>query len=460
MPTWAEREMEMLDLGDPRRERRVIRILEQFAANPGASIPKACGTAADAKAAYRALSSEDISAEEIRRAHSRATVERTRGLKRVLVAQDTTSVDFSTRPKIEGLGPLEDARLRGMLVHTGLAMSVEGVPLGVLHQQVWSRREEELGKRHTRRERPIEEKESFRWLETVDACESLLPLDLEVWVIGDREADIYDLFEMARRPGLELVVRITHERRVESEAGSHLHEAVERAPVLGEMKVEVPRSRKRQAREATLEVQACTLKLAPPQHHPHRKELSAVPVSVVRVREIGTVPEGEEPIEWVIVTTVPVQNLAQAVEVVQAYAQRWKVERYHYVLKSGCRIEDLQLESADRIERALAIYNVVAWRLLYLTYVARIAPDLPCTAVLEEDEWQALFLVGAARALPQKIPAVREAVRMIAKLGGFLGRKSDGEPGVQSLWTGMRRLMDFTLAYRRLRPLQGVVGKG
>lgn len=458
MVGWAEVEMQTLDLGDPRRNRRVVRMIEQFSANPGASIPKACGNLADAKASYRALASEEVRAEEIRRAHSQATVERTSGLKRALLLQDTSSVDFSTRPGIEGLGTLENRRLRGLLLHSGLVVTPEGLPLGILHQQVWTRPEAELGKKDTRRERPIEEKESFRWLEMVDAAESLLPQELEVWVIGDREADIYDLFAMLRRPMMELVVRVTQNRRVESEHGKTLHEAVERAPVLGKVKVAVPRSRKRKEREAELEVRVCSLELEPPLHHLDRKSCAAVPVSVVRVREIGTTPDGEEPVDWMIMTTLPVQSLAQALEIIEAYAQRWKVERYHYVLKSGCRIEDLQLESADRIERALAIYNVVAWRLLYMTYVARIEPDLPCTAVLEDDEWRALFIVGAARALPEKPPSVREAVRAIAKLGGFLGRKGDGEPGVQALWTGLRRLMDFTFAFRRLQGLDTTCG--
>ena len=457
---WADAEMQTLDLGDQRRERRVVRMIEQFAASPGASIPKACGNPGDVKATYRALGSEKISAEEIRLAHARATVERVRGLKRAYLLQDTASVDFSTRPGIQGLGTLENRWLRGLLLHTGLLVSPAGVPLGILHQQTWARPEEELGKKHTRRERPIEEKESFRWLEMVDAAESLLPLDLEVWVVGDREADIFELLAMLRRPCMELVVRVTQDRRVESEDGKTLREAVERAPVLGKVKVALPRSRKRKKRNAKLEVQACSLEIEPPRHHRDREQYSPVPVNVVRVREKGTVPEGEEPVEWVILTTVPVQSLAQALEVVEAYAQRWKVERYHYVLKSGCRIEDLQLESADRIDRALAIYNVVAWRLLYMTYVARMEPDLPCTAVLEDDEWRALFLIGAARALPEQPPSVREAVRMIARLGGFLGRKSDGEPGVQALWTGLRRLMDFTLAFRRLQVLKRLVGNG
>jgi hypothetical protein len=458
--SWVSPEMRTLDLGDPRRERRIVRMIEQFSANPGASIPKACGSAADTKAAYRALDSEKIPAAEIRRAHARATVERAREYELVLLLQDTSSAEFSTRPGIEGLGPLEKKGLRGMFMHTGLLVAPQGLPLGILEQQVWARDEEETGKRHTRRQRPIEEKESFRWLEMVDAAESQLPEELEVWVVGDREADIYELFAMERRARTHLVVRATHDRCVESELGTHLLEAVKHSPVLGEMEVSVPRSRKRQARTAKLQVQACILKLHPPQHLKDRKSFSPVTVSVVRVLEKETTPEGEEPIEWILFTTWPVRTLEQAVKIVEAYAQRWKVERYHYVLKSGCGVEDLQLESAERIERALAIYNVVAWRLLYMTYVARIKPDLPCTAVLEEEEWRMLSAVSQKKPPSEEPPTVREAVRMIAQLGGFLGRKGDGEPGVKTIWSGFRRLMDFVYALQVLRLSPELVGNG
>jgi hypothetical protein len=457
---WIESEMQTLELGDPRRSERVKRMIAQFSANPEASIPKASGSRADTKAAYRALGSDGISAEAIRLAHARATVERMRELKRVLVLQDTMALSFNTCPGTEGLGPVGKAGTLGLLVHSGLAVMPEGLPLGIVYQDVWARKEAE-GKAKTRRKRLVEEKESFRWLETVDAVESLLPKDVEVWVAGDREADIFELFATPRREGLHLVVRAAHDRKVGSAEAESLHQAVEGAPVLGEMEVTVPRSRKRKERMAKLRVQACTLDLVPPRHHLGR-DLSPVTVSVVRVRETATTPEGEEPVEWMIITTVPISALADAVEVVEAYAQRWKIERYHYVLKSGCRIEKLQLESAERIERALAIYNVVAWRLLYMTYVARIEPNLPCTAVLEEDEWKALFVVGSRRAepVPEKAPTVREAVRRVAMLGGFLGRRGDGEPGIQSIWTGFRRLMDFTLALQRLRVSPTLVGNG
>jgi hypothetical protein len=450
---WIETEMATLDLGDPRLNNRVIRMIELFSANPEASIPKACGSVADTKAAYRALKSEAVSAEEIRLAHARAAAERARTFARVLVHQDTMGLSLGgSSTKIRGLGPMGQGGSRGLFVHSALMTTPEGVPLGIAYQQVWAR-EDAGGKRQTRRNRLIEEKESFRWLETVDAVESLLPHEVEVWIAGDREADIFELFAMPRRPGMELVVRATHERKIADEEFDYLHAAVDAAAVLGNMQVEVPRSRKRKERMATLEVRACTVTLMPPRNHLGRGDLSPVSVSVVRVLETQTVPEGEAPIEWMIITTVEVSSLEGAVEIVEAYAQRWKVERYHYVLKSGCGMEDLQLVSADRIERVLAMYTVVAWRLLYMTYVARVAPDLPCTAVLEDDEWKALYVVGSTkpRPVPEKPPTVRDAVRMVAMLGGFQGRKRDGEPGVQSLWTGFRRLMDFTLALRRLR---------
>ncbi len=458
---WVRQEMAELDLGHAKREERIIRMIEQFAGQPGASIPKACASAADTKAAYRALDSEHTRAEEIRRAHACSAVERMRGLERVLVAQDTTALSFGTRPGIEGLGPVGKKGTHGLLVHSGLALTCEGVPLGVVHQQVWAR-DAEADKRGSRRARRIEEKESFRWLETVDAVESQLPHACEVWVVGDREADIFELFAMPRRAGLELVVRATQDRKLAGAEADMLHARVEAAPELGRMEVAVPRSRKRQARTAVLEVRACALELEPPRNCVGRGELAPVGMHAVRVREVETTPEGEEPIEWLILTTLPVRTQAEAEEIVQAYAQRWKVETYHYVLKSGCGVEELQLHHAERIERALALYTVVAWRLLYMTYVAREAPQMPCTAILEEEEWRLLYVVSSRRgaALPKTPPTVRETVRRIATLGGFQGRKGDGEPGVQCIWTGFRRLMEFSFAYNALRASPYFVGNG
>ena len=454
---WAAEEFRTLNLGDARLNRRAMRLVEALAAQPGASIPKACGSQADTKAAYRLLDS-DFSPAQLRRAHAEATALRAGHSRVVKILNDTTSLDYTGHPALRDAGMLESVEGYGLMVHSALAVNEGGVPLGILHQEVWRRPVEEVGKRHTRKTRETAEKESAKWIHTITACDQALPLDVTGWVIGDSESDVFDVFAAPRSGRLELVVRAAQNRRVRSELGPKLLEAVEAAAVAGTLTVQVRRSEKRKARQANLEVRHCQVELMPPSNHLHRKTLIPVPVSVVRVRELDTVPSGEEPIEWVLITTVPVASLADAIEIVKAYAQRWKVERYHYTLKSGCRIEELQLETAARLERALALYNVVAWRLLQLTYWARAEPDAPCTVVLEDDEWNALLVADGVKVLPKTPPTLRDAVRRIAKLGGFQGRKNDGEPGVQSLWWGFRRLMDFTLMYRRMRG--GDVGNG
>src|SRR4051812_37968920 len=186
--SWAAEEFRTLDLGDVRLNRRAVRLVEALAAQPGASIPKACGNEADTKAAYRLLSSEGVEAAELRKAHAEATAERARGVRRVLVAQDSTSLDYTTRNSLRGAGMLESKNGRGLLAHSALAMDEAGVALGMLHQQVWARDPAEVGKRHTRRARPTREKESIRWVETLRACERVLPLQVEAWVIGDAES--------------------------------------------------------------------------------------------------------------------------------------------------------------------------------------------------------------------------------------------------------------------------------
>jgi hypothetical protein len=286
---------------------------------------------------------------------------------------------------------------------------------------------------------------------------------MRAWIIGDSESDIYEYMAVPRRPGLDLLIRATHNRRVRGAADArYLWDAAEAAPVVGQMTVKLKRTREREAREASLSVQLGeSLEIVRPRHLKKQCAAESVMVSVVLVREVGTLPEGVEPVEWLLVSTRPLSGFEDAVACVQAYAERWKVERYHYTLKSGCQVEKLQLERAERLERAVALYSIVAWRLLHVTYLARTAPDLPCTAALDEDEWKVLHrMANPGKRMPRKPMALKDAVRQIARLGGFLGRKGDGEPGVKVLWRGLRRLADFVLAFRALGPRPRFVTNG
>jgi hypothetical protein len=294
----------------------------------------------------------------------------------------------------------------------------------------------------------------------VRVCEERLPESVKAWIVGDSESDVYELMAMPRREGIDTLIRATHNRRVRvDEEVSYLWETAEAAEVAGTYTVELERTRARQARKAELEVRLCpSVQIVRPKRLTNKDTpVQAVDVSVVLVREVGEVPPDEEPVEWLLVSTKPLASYEAALSAVQAYAERWKVERFHYTLKSGCQVEKLQLEHADRIERAVALYSIVAWRQLFITYLSRVSPNLPCTVALEEEEWKVLHQVtNPGQALPEEPPTLRSAVRQIAQLGGFLGRKGDGEPGVKVIWRGLRRLADFTLAFRAFLAIKDV----
>jgi IS4 transposase len=443
----VERELRTLDLGDERRDHRAKVLLSALLLAPDASIPQACGSRSETKAAYRLLSNLDVSAEAIRSAHADATVERARGKRRVLAVQDKSNLDFTCCPGTSGLGPLDSLLCRGLKLQSTLLLDEHGEPLGMVAQEVFARDPEAVGKKHTRRARAPQEKESWRWRTGFEEVERRLPPEQEVIGIADRESDIYFVLAMPRREGMELLIRSAHNRSLASEH-AYLRQAVEAAPVLGTCDMDLPRTRKRQPRKATLEFRAARVTLKPPRHGTNGIDLGPVEVSAVWVRERGEVPRGEQRVEWLLLATWPVETLEQALECAQLYSHRWKVERYHYVLKSGCGIEDLQMETADRLERALALYSIIAWRLLWLTYRARLAGSSPCGEALEEREWRVLLVMSRIRR--PSPPTMREAVHLIAMLGGFQGRKGDGDPGVKTIWRGWRRLMDFVLAAETL----------
>lgn len=451
--TWVEAEFAGLDLGDKRRNRRVMQTVQTFWNHPTASIPEASASALEMQAIYDLFSAPTTRVESIRQAHAEAVVRRVADCGEIRILHDSSELSFNTLRATKGLGPLSGKHSLGLMMHTALVIDPAGVPQGVLHQETWAR-DEEAGKKHSRRKRRIEEKESQKWLTTVRVCEQRLPESMNAWIIGDSESDIYELMAMPRRRGIELLIRGTHNRRVQAAEGlTYVWEVAQAAPVTDTIMVDLERTRARQARTAELEVRLCPdVQILRPKHKQKDTAVEAVAVSVVLVQEVSEVPPEEERVQWLLVSTKPLRDSQAALSAVAAYVERWKVERYHYTLKSGCQVEKLQLEHRDRLERAVALYSIVAWRLLLITYMARTSPDLPCTAVLDPEESEVLFrMSNPGKRLPAQPVALREAVRQIARLGGFLGRKGDKEPGVKVLWRGLRRLTDFVLAYRTLR---------
>jgi hypothetical protein len=449
---WSALELRHVDLGDHRLNKRLVKLVDDLLAAPEATVPQASGDWAATKAAYRFWDNPRVDPDDIRAAHRAVALERlvSHQDEPILAIQDTTSFDFTDHPDTAGLGYLAHSKRRGFWLHTALAVSAAGVPLGPLAQHTWTRDPATLGKRAQRNKKETADKESQRWLDALAATEAALPAGQRVVTVADREADFYDLFAAPRRPGSHLLIRAKPRRRVR-QVERLLGRVVRATAAAGTLTVDLRRGDDRPPRPAVLTIRLATVDIAPPSTHLRRKELPHLRLTAILAEEENP-PAGQEPVRWWLLTTLPIAGLADAVQAVGWYALRWLVERYHYVLKSGCRVERLQLETAARLDRALATYAVVAWRLLWLTYEARRHPEASCEAVLPREQWQVLHqVVHKTAKVPVSPPGLREAVRLIARLGGFLARKGDGEPGVKTIWRGLRRLDDLVTGWKLSR---------
>jgi hypothetical protein len=327
-------------------------------------------------------------------------------------------------------------------MHSALVVTTTGIPLGIIYQHFWAR---DPSKSKNHKKFPIEEKESYKWIAAMESYLEHIPPETLAVTVADREADIFDLFKHATQKGHHLLIRAVQNRRI-NEEHKLLWTQVENSPVAGICRVEVPRDseHKLPSREVKLQVQFCPVTVLSSRARTDKTPLK-IELYAVLAKELDP-PEGIEPIEWLLLTTLPVTTLEEAVEKISWYRHRWKIERYHYTLKSGCKVEELQLETGERLKNAIAIYSVVAWRLLWILYQTRETPDAPCSIILETQEWQVLYcIVNNTKVPPPKPPTLGEALMLIAKYGGFLGRKSDGQPGVKVLWRGLQKLNEGML---------------
>lgn len=460
--------------GDQRLTNRLVKIVDQLSEYPNLSIPGALKIRSEMEAAYRFFDNSRVTPDAIMAPHISAAKERIRQSRVALLVQDTTEIDL-TRPgqQVKDAGPLDGNKRMGAFYHPLIAFDDQGLPLGTVWNKTWSREQTEekteklstAEKREQMRKLPIEDKESMRWLEgfraalaTAKACPQT-----QCVCIADSEADIYELFLEERRVNetrnLEMLVRSDQQRSLSNGRGSVV-DAVRSTPCLYTCHVDVSkrtlkikakkgqRNQPREARLAHVEVRAMTVAL----HSPHRlgRSLPEVTVNVVLVEEINP-PEEQIPIQWILITTLPIDTVEQVQLIVHYYTIRWQIEVYFRTLKSGCRVEERYFENMNRMLNCLAVYTVVAWKVLFLCRLSQECPDLSCEVVFDPGEWMPLYMAIHRMQPPKTPPTLNEIVRMIASLGGYVMRKST-QPGTQTLWIGLQRLYDLSLAWETFGP--------
>ena len=447
---WAQATFGEVRLGDERRTQRAVKLATAIAREPNVSLPKQLGERKETQAAYRFLQSAQVSYEGLLRPHLVETREQCKQQPVVLLVQDTTELDYQAHRQTSGLGPIGNGRHQGFLLQTVLAVEPQsGELLGIAHQEPFLRKPAPKGERYS--ERVQRERESQVWERAVQAIGA--PPQGAVWVhVGDRYSDIYTLFVECRQQQTHFVIRAAQDRcvdeRVEQvapelkrrkrKAGdppqAHLFETVRSWTACSEQELEVPAEHERKARSARVAISYGQLRLLAPDKR--EQQLPSMLVWVVRVWEVDA-PEGVEPLEWVLLTSLPVETVEQAWERVGWYRRRWIVEDYHQALKTGCRMEERQVQSYEGLRRLLGILAPTAVRVLQLRTLARQQPERPATEVLPQEvvHLVALKTGGEAASL-----TVEQCVKRIAQLGGYQGRRSDGPPGWKTLWHGWLKI--------------------
>lgn len=452
---WAAVEFGGALLGDRRRSPRLIQVAAQLARNPHGTLPGSFRRWKEAKAAYRLLEQPDVTYDGVIAPHRQRVRAACREGGEYLLVEDTTQLDFTSHLAAQDLGRIGDDGGQGLHLHSTLALRVERwnelqepevTVEGLFAQHWWARTEPTIGtKREKKCKRLTRPRESQRWGAVIEEV-GPPPSGARWTLVGDRESDIYETFGRCQRNGWEFVLRAEQPRVLQDE-GRSLFLAVAESPELGQFSLHLRARPGQAARRILLAVRARAVQLRAPWRPGGRPEPCSV--NVVEAREIDP-PEGVEPVHWVLLTTWPCEAFEQALRVIKAYTRRWLIEEYHKALKTGTGIEQSQLSTAQRITALLGILAVVAVRLVNMKLLAATHPDQPVSA--EELGEEALAVLEGTYGKPAGGWTYGSALVGIARLGGFLARRSDGNPGWLTIWRGWRQLMLLVQGFDLARP--------
>lgn len=434
-----------LDLGDIRRNERFVTIIENITTQPGSSIPKQNESWYDTKATYDFFKNEQVSVASLQKSIEQYGVNQLENTKEVLVIHDTSNISFNEL-QAEGLGYLDSKLGRGIMCHSSIAVSTEGLPLSLIHQHTWTRPLEDLEKSEkVKQARKFEDKESYRWYRGMTQVNKLLNAEIQKVHIADREADMYELFFCAYEPNTELLIRSHYNRSLSD--GSHLWEAVGETEAKGEIILSIPDAKGRKSTPVTAAVRYQPVEILRPSKS--KTAYESVELTAIEIKQTDN--DSTDAIHWKLLTTLEVKDLTDVLKYIRWYTYRWLIERFHYVLKSGTKIEELQLKQASSLQKAIALYSIAGFRIMQLVYQSRTHREASCELVLTKAQWHVLFvLIHHNNNIPEQPPSLSQAVMWIGRLGGHLGRKSDGPPGLKTVWLGYQRVCDAANAYEQL----------
>lgn len=466
---WVSAEMQTVDLGDKRRNDRLTALVSAMGATPSKSIPSSVnGGHNETTAAYRLFDNDALDFVNILQPHIDATYQRVAEEDVVIVAQDTTELDL-TRPKVqvEGAGPLDGSARLGEFLHPLMAFTTSGTPLGTFSAEVWTR-DPGPSKAKDRKKLPIEQKESYRWLETHKHAQEIAKEQPETKFVcvADSEADIFEVIECDddSSDNFEWIIRSCYNRSLvdeDSDVPGSLHDQLLETPVLYSNRFSIrgrdkkldcdtrARNQPRESRECEVEVRATTLTLKAP--YRSDRKLQDTTVNAILVQEIDA-PADDVPVSWLLLTSMPISTQAEIELVIQYYCLRWMIEIFFRTLKSGSQIEKRRFETIERFERCLAVSMIVAWRTFYTTKIGRELPDISCEAVFTADEWQPVYKLVTKEDPPATPPSLQRMVRLIARLGGYIDRARNDEPGTDTVMRGMERLHDISACWKTFGP--------
>lgn len=454
---WVAKEMNGLDIGDKRLNFRLMEVLSKISEQPQNSIPQIFRGHAETQAAYRLFANDLVTEDKIISPHLEKTYKRVNSQPVVLSLSDTTSLNYTSRKSHQDSGYISSNNAQGFFLHATIAVTPERLHLGIVDRMLWSRAKEKSVAVH-REHRNFEDRESVRWHNAyLSSCEvARCCSDTKVIHITDREGDVFEIFEewfnrsKNKEPFADLIVRSNHNRVLYngSKKLGKLHDLLEDAPKLGEISFEIEDRDSGAKRQVKQSVHAMPIEIR--SRYGADKPNVVIEFNAVYFKEVNP-PEGVKGVYWHLLTTLPISSCEEVKVITEYYLCRWEVEVFFKTLKSGCKVEEKSLRTADRLFPLFNLFMIIAWRINFLMHVGRVLPEVSCEAYFEPSEWKSGYAIATKnRHAPSKPPNMGMMMKYIAILGGY--KKNERPPGVKIIWKGLCALANFTEAWDTFGP--------